>query len=109
MLLQIFRRDYFRLDFLQLLEDLSVVSINPLGLFPAILLVQSVVAVLSMVHRHALLIEALVSRSLSLHQFKVKSNSPPKSYKLTVKIEYIRPSNCSFLTNCLRLTWVLAS
>ena len=109
MLLQIFRRDYFRLDFLQLLEDLSVVSINPLGLFPAILLVQSVVAVLSMVHRHALLIESLVSRSFSLKHHHVKSNSPPKSYRLTVKIEYIRPSNCSFLTNCLRLTWVLAS
>ena len=66
MLLQILCRNYFRLDFLQLLEDLCVVAIDPLGLFSAILLVQSVVAVLSMVHRLSSLIKALISRSLSL-------------------------------------------
>ena len=66
MLFQIFGRDYFRLDFLQLLKDLRVVAIDSLGLLSAILLVQSVVAVLSMVHRLTSLIKALISRSLSL-------------------------------------------
>ena len=75
MLFQILRRDYFRLDFLQLLKNLRVVAIDSLGLFSAILLVQSVVAVLSMVHRLALLIEALVSRSLSLQHIIYEQNA----------------------------------
>ena len=67
MLPPVLGRHHFGSHTLQLLQYLGVGLVDAMGLLLAVLLVQRVAAVLGVLHRLTLLVEAFVGRAVSLH------------------------------------------